>query len=54
MLFRNKILVGILVTVSVIFSVGAGTGYYLMGQYPLLGDAFNNNPLAVLESASRV
>ncbi len=54
MKLRNKILVSILVAVVVIFSVGIGIGYYLMSQYPLLGDAFDNNPLAVLEAASRV
>ena len=43
-----------LVAVSVIFSVGVGIGYYVMSQYPLLGDAFNNNPLAALEAASRI
>lgn len=54
MKLRNKILVSILVAVGVIFSIGVGIGYYLMSQYPLLGDAFDNNPLAVLEAASRV
>ena len=52
--FRNKILAGFLVAIGVIFSIGLGIGYYLMSQYPLLGDAFENNPLAVLEAASRV
>ena len=51
---RNKILVVILITVGVIFSVGIGIGYYVMSQYPLLRDAFDNNPLAVLEAASKV
>ncbi|RLI48810.1 hypothetical protein DRO61_05975 [Candidatus Bathyarchaeota archaeon] len=54
MRFRNKILVSISVAVGVIFSVGIGIGYYMMSQYPLVGDAFDNNPLAVLEAASRV
>ncbi len=51
---RNKILVVILITVGVIFSVGIGIGYYVMSQYPLLRDAFDNNPLAVLEAVSKV
>lgn len=51
---RNKILVGILITVGVLFSVGVSIGLYLMNQYPLLGDAFDNNPFAVLEAASRI
>ena len=44
----------VIVAVGVIFSVGIGIGYYMMRQCPLLGDAFDNNPLAVLEAASRV
>ncbi len=54
MRLRNKILVVILITVGVIFSVGIGIGYYVMSQYPLLRDAFDNNPLAVLEAVSKV
>ena len=54
MRLRNKILVVILITVGVIFSVGIGIGYYVMSQYPLLKDAFDNNPLAVLEAVSKV
>jgi flagellar basal body-associated protein FliL len=54
MRLRNKILAVILITVGVIFSVGIGIGYYVMNQYPLLGEAFDNNPFAVLEAASRV
>ena len=51
---RNKILVGVLVMIGVVFSLGIGVSYYLMNQYPLLGDVFDNNPLAFLEAASRV
>jgi len=51
---RNKILVGILITVGVFFSVRVSIGLYLMNQYTLLGDAFDNNPFAVLEAASRI
>ncbi len=51
---RNKILVVILITVGVFFSVGVSIGLYLMNQYALLGDAFDNNPFAVLEAASKI
>jgi hypothetical protein len=54
MRLRNKILVVILVAVGVICSVGIGIGYYVMRQYPLLGEVFDNNPFAVLQAASRV
>ena len=51
---RNKILVCVLISIGVLLSVGVGVGYYLMSQNAFLGAAFDNNPLAVLEAASRI
>jgi hypothetical protein len=51
---RNKILVGVLISMGVLLSMGVGVGYYLMSQNAFLGAAFDNNPLAVLEAASRI
>jgi hypothetical protein len=51
---RNKILVGVIISLGVMLSIGVGVGYHLMNQSAFLGAAFDNNPLAVLEAASRI
>jgi hypothetical protein len=51
---RNKILVGVIISLVVLFSVCVGVGYHLMSQNAFLGAAFDNKPLAVLEAASRI
>ena len=51
---RNKILVGVFISIGVLLSIGVGVGYYLMSQNAFLGAAFDKNPLAVLEAASRI
>lgn len=51
---RNKIIVGVIIFVVVSLSIGAGVSYYLMSHYSFLGAVFNNNPLAVLEAASKI
>ena len=51
---RNKLLVGVLISLGVLLSIGVGVGYYLMSQSAFLGTVFDNNPLAVLEAASRI
>jgi len=51
---RNKILVSIVIIVGLFVAIGGSIGLYLMSQYPLLGEPFDNNPFAVLEAASRI
>ena len=53
MRLRNKILVGVTVAVGIIFSISVGVSYYLMSQYPVLENAFDNNPFKFLSAASR-
>ena len=51
---RNKILLTIIVSLGIISSISIGVSYHLMGQYPILENAFNNNPLYFLNAVSRV
>lgn len=54
MMRRYQILLGVVIIGCALFSVGIGVSYYLMRQYSFLGIVFDNNPLAVLEAASRI
>jgi hypothetical protein len=51
---RNKLIVSIVLILGLVVIIGGSLGLYLMNQYPLLSDAFDDNPFAVLEVASRI
>jgi len=54
MRLRNKIILSVIITGIILFSIGIGVSFFLMSQYPTVGDIFENNPLAALETASRI
>lgn len=54
MRLRNKIILSVIIAGIILFSIGIGVSFFLMSQYPIVGDIFENNPLAALEAASRI